>query len=246
LATVLETERHVLVYDTGPNYSESFNAGEAVIVPYLRDRGIDKVDMLIVSHTDKDHAGGLESVLTQLQVDRLVTSTPQRFQHDDASLCRQGVIWKWDGVHFEFLHPNDNIHKLSQNNRSCVLLIKHSAGSILITGDIERPIERNLIEKHRNLLDTDDLVVPHLGSNSSSTKAFIQATSPQYAVFATGYRNSYRFPNAKVVSRFEEFGTELVNTASQGMITFEFSNQHGLQLHPGYRDQRNRFWHSRF
>jgi len=128
LATVLETERHVLVYDTGPNYSESFNAGEAVIVPYLRDRGIDKVDMLIVSHTDKDHAGGLESVLTQLQVDRLVTSTPQRFQHDDASLCRQGVIWKWDGVHFEFLHPNDNIHKLSQNHRSCVLLIKHSAG----------------------------------------------------------------------------------------------------------------------
>lgn len=246
LAAVIEIEQHVLVYDTGPAYSNSFNAGESVIVPFLRARGVNNIDMLVISHTDKDHAGGLEGILANIQVERLVTSTPHEFEHNRLSLCREGISWEWNGVHFQFLHPSDNIHRLSQNNRSCVLLVTHSAGSVLITGDIERPIERILVENQANLLDTDVLVVPHHGSNSSSTTAFIQTASPKYAVFATGYRNPYGFPNTKVVSRYEEYGTKLVNTASQGMITFTFSDQHGLQIHPGYRDVRRKFWHSSF
>ncbi len=246
LAAVVETEQHVLVYDTGPAYSNSFNAGESVIVPFLRARGVNKIDMLVISHTDKDHAGGLEGIVANIQVDRLVTSTPQEFEHDQLSSCRKGVTWEWNGVRFQFLHPSDDIHRLSKNNRSCVLLVTNSASSVLITGDIERPIERILVENQAKLLDTDVLVVPHHGSNSSSTTAFIQTTSPRYAVFATGYRNPYGFPNAKVVSRYEEFGTTLVNTASQGMVTFTFSNQRGLQKHPGYRDVHRKFWHSSF
>ena len=246
LATVLESEQYVLVYDTGPIYSPSFNAGESVVVPYLRERGIEKIDMLIISHADNDHAGGVDSILAHMQVDRLVSSTPHEFKHDRLSPCREGITWERNGVQFRFLHPNQDIHRLSKNNRSCVLRVTHSAGSVLMTGDIERSTERNLLENQADLLDTDVLVVPHHGSNSSSAIAFIQATSPEYAIFAAGYRNSYRFPNKKVVSRYEEFGTTLVNTASEGMVTFTFSNRHGVQLQPGYRDVHRRFWHSRF
>lgn len=86
---------------------------------------------------------------------------------------------------------------------------------------------------------------PHHGSKFSSTSAFIQATSPVYVVFATGYRNPYGFSDEKVVSRYKEIGSYLVNTASQGMISFEFSNKNELQLQPGYRELRQRFWHSK-
>ncbi len=148
---------------------------------------------------------------------------------------------------FSFLHPSEDEldeGKLSSNNSSCVLLVRHPAGAVLLTGDIEKPIERQLIEKQANLLDIDELIAPHHGSNSSSTSAFIKATSPDYVVFATGYRNPYGFPDEKVVSRYREFGSDLVNTASRGMITFDFSDKNGLQLLPGYREVRQRFWHS--
>ena len=247
LAMVVETKDHVLLYDTGPKYSQSFNAGAAVITPFLRKRGIDEVDMLLISHTDKDHAGGVDGVLNNIQVKRLISSAPDAFQHDFSSQCEDGVEWQWNKVEFQFLHPNtqlDNLATLSSNNSSCVLLVRHQAGSILITGDIEAPIERKLLEKYPDLVDTDVLIVPHHGSNSSSTTAFVQATSPEYAVIASGYRNPYGFPKKKVTARYQDIGGQLLNTASQGMIMFTLSKHKGLILHRGYRLQSKRFWHS--
>ncbi len=247
LAVVMETKHRLLLYDTGPIYSSSFNAGESLIVPYLRERGVKKIDKLIVSHTDKDHSGGLHGILDNMQVTQLVTSTPDEFNHGDLSSCREGIAWEWDEAYFQFLHPDDDVYKFSRNDQSCVLLVTHSSGATaLITGDIERPVEQILVENQADLLDTDVLIVPHHGSNSSSTAAFIQSTSPQYAVFVSGYRNPYGFPSEEVVSRYAALGAELVNTASQGMVTFTFSTQHGIQLRPGYRDVRRRFWHSNF
>lgn len=247
LSMVIETENQVMLYDTGPKYSQSFNAGEAVITPYLLNRGVDEIDMLVVSHTDKDHAGGVEGVLRNIRVKRLLSSAPDAFQHENSSRCDAGEMWNWGGLLFQFLHPNsqiDNLATLSTNNSSCVLLVKHQAGSFLLTGDIEAPIERKLLEKYPDLIDTDVLIVPHHGSNSSSTKAFIQATSPEYAVVAAGYRNPYGFPKKKVTTRYQEFGSQLLNTASQGMITFSLSTKKGLVLHEGYRLRDKRFWHS--
>ena len=246
LAVVLENGQHVLVYDTGPKFGKSFNAGESVVVPYLLERGIDEIDMLVVSHADKDHAGGVQSLLSNIDIKRLVTSVPSGYGHKYTSECKAGISWEWDGIHYQFLHPDENMHGLSKNNGSCVLLVRHMQGSVLITGDIERPIERFLVENKPDLLDTDVLVVPHHGSNSSSTTAFIKNTSPEYAVFATGYRNPYGFPSEKVLARYERFGSTLLNTASQGMIVFTFSNEKGLKVHKSYREKRQRFWHSAF
>jgi competence protein ComEC len=247
LAIVLEAGSQVLVYDTGPKFGSNFNAGEAAVIPYLRRRGIGKIDTLVVSHGDKDHAGGLQGILSNIKIDHLISSKDD-YNHGSLSICKAGMEWQWNSVRFQFLHPpavKKANSKLSSNNSSCVLLVEHPAGSILLTGDIEKPIERKLLKEQADLLNIDVLIAPHHGSNSSSTKAFIQATSPDYVVFTTGYRNSYGFPDEKVVSRYKEFGSDLVNTASRGMITFNFSDKNGLQLQPGYREVRQRFWHSK-
>jgi len=247
LAVVLEAGDKVLLYDTGPKFSNSFNAGGAVIVPYLRQRGIRQIDTLVVSHGDSDHSGGLSGVLSNLQVEHLISSNIEDYKHPKKDLCNSELEWYWRSVRFKFLHPtNELIEKgrLSSNNSSCVLLVEHSAGKILLTGDIEKSVERKLIKKQTNSLDIDVLIAPHHGSNSSSTKAFIEATSPDYVVFAAGYRNPYGFPDEKVISRYKEFCSDLVNTATRGMITFTFSDKNGLQLLPEYREVRQRFWHS--
>ena len=256
LAVVVETGDRVLLYDTGPAFKSGFNTGEAVIVPYLRERGIKEIDILVIGHDDNDHAGGLAGVLENMSVAQLVTNVPQN--PDDLqrpgrpdvrnTLCRKGMTWRWENTHFQFLHPGDDVRKYSKNNdRSCVLLVTHSGGaSALITGDIESRVERLLVKDQARLLDVDILIAPHHGSNSSSTTEFIRHTSPRYVVFAAGYRNRYRFPKEKVVSRYEEFGVEWLNTASSGTITFAFSAPPApaLQRHPGYRDVYKRFWHS--
>ena len=248
-AIVLQSGKHVLVYDTGPKFSSSFNAGDAVIATFLRDRGIDVIDTLVVSHGDKDHAGGLDGLLEHYQTKRMIVNQTKGYKHDNLSACREGMQWKWGPVEIDILNPAkeipaDNIGKLSKNNSSCVLLVRHAAGSILLTGDIERKTEKRLLKQYKDGLDVDVLIAPHHGSNSSSIKPFIQATSPDYVVFTTGYRNPYGFPDEKVISRYEEFGTQIANSASQGMISFEFSETNGLQLQPGYRELRQRFWHS--
>ncbi len=238
LAIVIEVDDRVLVYDTGPKFSTSFNAGEAVVIPYLRYRGINEIDRLVVSHGDKDHAGGLQGILSNIAVKHLIVSKFENYQHDNISACSAGIEWQWANVHFQFLHPSEdeiNEGKLSKNNSSCVLLVKHPAGTALLTGDIEKSIEKKLVVNQADMLDIDVLIAPHHGSNSSSTSQFIKTTSPDYVVFATGYRNPYGFPDEKVVSRYKEFGSDLVNTASRGMITFKFSDKNGLQLQPGYR-----------
>ncbi|MFK7815016.1 MAG: DNA internalization-related competence protein ComEC/Rec2 [Gammaproteobacteria bacterium] len=248
LAIVVEASNQVLVFDTGPKFNESFNAGEAVVVPYLRYRGISHIDKLIVSHGDKDHAGGLQGILANMPVGELVSTFNEKYKHNNLSTCGAGVAWQWGEVYFKFLYPSEQSKlkaKLSSNNSSCVLHIQHPSGSILLTGDIEKSVEKQLLETYTDLLDVDILIAPHHGSNSSSTNGFIHAVSPKYVVFATGYRNPYGFPDEKVVSRYKEFGSHLVNTASHGMITFIFSNKNGLQLQPGYREVQQRFWHSK-
>ncbi len=248
-AVVLQSGDHVLVYDTGPKFSASFNAGDAVIATFLRERGINIIDTLVVSHGDKDHAGGLDGLFEHYQAKHMIVNQSKGYKHDNLSVCREGMHWKWNAVDIKVLNPTanlpaDNIGTLSKNNSSCVLHITHSAGTILLTGDIEKKTEKRLVKKYKRDLAANVLLAPHHGSNSSSISAFIEAVSPDYVVFTTGYRNPYGFPDEKVISRYKEFGVQLANSASQGMISFELSDKNGLQLQPGYRELRQRFWHS--
>nr|VFK02251.1 MAG: competence protein ComEC [Candidatus Kentron sp. H]VFK02502.1 MAG: competence protein ComEC [Candidatus Kentron sp. H]VFK05539.1 MAG: competence protein ComEC [Candidatus Kentron sp. H] len=264
LAAVVRTREHVLVYDTGPAYGPSFDAGRAVIAPFLRSRGIESVDRVVVSHEDADHAGGLRSLLAEFPVDRLFANTLMGNGHADRqpaidslskrkptknialrSTCRDGVEWRWDGVDFRFLHPPSG-KAASGNNGSCVLAITNTEGTILLTGDIEQTAERRLVQNHGDRLRADILVAPHHGSDSSSSETFLTAARPRYALFSVGYRNRFGLPSGAVVARYRQAGARLLFSDRDGAIGFQLTPGRGVSPPTLHRAERRYFWHDDF
>jgi competence protein ComEC len=241
LASVVQTANHVLIYDTGPKFL-GYDAGKTIIIPYLRTQGVKAIDAMVISHGDNDHIGGANSILKTLPIKNILTSVPKKFDSGSVKLCVAGQNWHWDGVDFEVLSPPKNA-KLSGNDASCVLKVTQGANSILLTGDIQRNSEDWLVENYGANLNSDVLVVPHHGSNTSSTKALIDFVAPKYAIFATGYRNRFRFPHKKVVARYEKIGAKLLNTHREGAITFKFSDKSDILSPVSYRRKKRYFWH---
>ncbi len=243
LAVVVRTSEKVMVYDTGPWFSPSFDGGQAVIIPFLRSQGINAVDLLVVSHGDNDHRGGADSLINEMPVGRILTgAVPKRWQHERAEQCRLGQQWQWGKSLFKVLSPDDKQQRQA-NNRSCVVRISLGDNHILLVGDIEARIESQLVEQTRNKLTANLLVVPHHGSKTSSTRDFIAAVEPQFALFATGYRNRYRFPNTVVLKRYEDMQIQTLNTANTGTISIKI-DANGVQRPEKWREQAGRYWHA--
>ncbi len=240
LAVTVRTASHALVYDTGARFSARFDAGRAVVVPYLRHAGVRRVDTLIVSHGDNDHIGGSASLRAMLPVDRVLSSVPERLPGSEP--CRAGQAWEWDGVRFEMLHPPLD-GSLAGNNRSCVLRVTGAHGRALLTGDIAERAERRLLREHAAQLPAELLVVPHHGSKTSSTGAFLDRVRPKVALLPVGYRNRYRHPHPKVVERYRERGIALVDSPAAGAIEARFGAA-GFELRR-HRDGHRRYWHRR-
>ena len=242
LAAVVETRRHALVFDTGPRFSSRFDTGEAVVVPYLRQRGWRQVDHLVISHGDTDHIGGAESLLALMPVTAISSSVPVKLAAWPVTPCRRGQAWEWDGVHFLLLHPPDG-SEASRNDASCVLKVTAGEQSVLLTGDLEKAAERTLLQQAAHLIRADVLVAPHHGSNTSSTGQFIRAVDPAYVLFPVGYRNRYGFPRLPVVQRYAQAGVFMLDSASAGAISFDLGRG-GLEP-SRYREAARRYWHDR-
>ena len=239
LSAVVRTQSHTLVYDTGARLSARFDAGRAVVVPFLRHAGVTRVDTLIVSHGDNDHIGGSASLLAAMPVTHVLSSTPERLPA--AESCVSGQTWEWDGVRFTLLHPESG-SLLAGNNLSCVLRIESRYGRVLLPGDIAAKAERELLRRGAALLRADILVVPHHGSKSSSTESFLDLVQPRVALLPIGYRNRYRHPHPTVVARYRERGIALEDSATAGAISLELGSQ-GFTLHR-YRETQRRYWWS--
>ena len=238
LSAVVRTHSHSLVYDTGARLSARFDAGQAVVVPFLRHAGIARVDTLIVSHGDNDHIGGSASLLAAMPVTRVLSSVPKRLPV--AQTCVAGQSWEWDQVRFRLVHPEtDSLFK--GNNRSCVLRVESRYGRVLLPGDLAAKAERVLVKRDDAALQAEVLVVPHHGSKSSSTAVFLDAVQPRVALLPVGYRNRYRHPHPSVVARYQERGIMLEDSAAAGAISIHFDAQ-GLQL-KRHRDDQRRYWH---
>jgi len=227
MAVLVEAENRKLLYDTGPQLGEDSEAGSRVIVPYLRARGIRKLDALVVSHLDLDHSGGALSVLRNLRVDWVASSLPDAHPIVAAAprhfRCRRGERWQWGNVRFEWLHPGDDpapVTRSPTNAVSCVLRIEAPAGTVLLAGDIEAAQERLLLERDApEALRAQVLLAPHHGSITSSLPAFLDAVRPSHAIFQVGYRNRYRHPNPQVLRRYEARGVEVLRTDDHAAIT---------------------------
>ncbi|HSW03182.1 DNA internalization-related competence protein ComEC/Rec2 [Aquabacterium sp.] len=243
-AVLVRTQSHLLLYDTGPQYSRESDAGQRVLVPLLRARGETRIDRLMLSHRDIDHVGGAASVLAALPAGDVWSS----LEPGHALLqggrphtrCEDGQSWHWDGVHFQLLHPSAADYPLQRkpNEVSCVLRIVDARGrSALLAGDIEAAQEAALLRRHAAELRSDVLLVPHHGSRTSSTAAWLAAVQPQVAVVQAGYRSRFGHPAPDVMARYAERGILMVRTDQCGAWLW----QDGAMTCT--RQVRRRYWH---
>jgi competence protein ComEC len=239
-AIVVQTASHDLIYDTGPKFSERFDSGDMVVLPFLKHRGITRADMLLVSHGDNDHSGGSEAILRSLPVDRVVGDVAEHLTAQPVEPCSDGQRWDWDGIHFEILHPDRNARWLG-NDSSCVLLIESGDNRVLLTGDIEKRAERHLLREHE-IKPLRLLFAPHHGSRSSSTAAFVAAVRPEHVVFNAGLFNRFGFPDVEVAKRYLNAGAQLWETGEQGAIEFVV-NEKQIKLRHRHRFSARRYWH---
>ena len=252
-AVLLRTREHLLVYDTGPQYSRDADAGRRVLLPLLRARGERRIDTLVLSHRDTDHVGGARSLLAALPVTTLLTSLEpghalraDRPQAPAHTRCEAGQGWSWDGVRFEVLHPAaaDYERSLKTNALSCVLRVSTAQASVLLTGDIEREQEQALLRSAEDgvVLRSSVLLAPHHGSKTSSSDAFLAAVAPGSAVFQAGYRNRFGHPAPEVLARYR--GRGIVRWTSPACGAWQWRSD-VPDASVCEREARRRYWHWR-
>ena len=297
-AVLISTRHHHWLYDTGGQFGQSSDAARLVVLPALRKLGVNKLDGVIVSHGDKDHAGGVLSMHRGLPIERwwlggkakawrallahqessaqpLLQKQFANNQLAKASDCLSGSGWTIDGVAFEFLHPPaSQAVSVSENDQSCVLMIRsqvaarraviaervatsvaqgaghgisHGAhhgtshGTALLTGDIGRRVEQQLLRRYDDDLSADILMVPHHGSKSSSSIAFVAKVAPDYALVSSGFNNHYNHPHPDVVRRYLAQDIELLRSDQLGAIQLKFINQQWQRPRCGRYVSRH-FW----
>jgi competence protein ComEC len=249
LAVHVQTAGHDLLYDAGPAYSADADAGDRVIVPYLRAQGVRRLDVLMISHQDKDHEGGAGAVLAALPTGLLASSLPDAHPllggTVPARRCVDGQRWIWNGVAFEVLHPADDkyLGGAKTNELSCVLKITTTQGSMLLTGDIDAKTEAELLMRHGPALVTDVLVPAHHGSRNSSSPEFVGGVSPRLTLVSAGYRNRFGHPSAEVVERYAVRGIDLHRTDREGALAVQLGT--GDVTVESERAHRRRYWHGR-
>ena len=240
LAAVIQTNKHVLLFDTGPKFSESFDTGAAVIIPFMRQKGINKLDMLIVSHKDNDHRGGLNSIQSEFKIEQLLSS----YKELGSRPCLAGQSWKWDGIVFELHNPSTSESYQTRNNASCVLRISGGGQSILLSADIERQTEKQLVTKLGKQLKSTYLVSPHHGSKTSSSQPFLDAVEPSYILIPVGFRNRYKMPHMSVLARYSKMNIPIYKTDQSGAISIRIGQKNSNLSVREYRKEKAKYWNS--
>ncbi|WP_084153922.1 DNA internalization-related competence protein ComEC/Rec2 [Simplicispira psychrophila] len=248
-AVLVRTATHTLLYDTGPRYSAHSDAGGRVLVPLLRALDA-RVDVLMLSHRDSDHTGGAAAVLAQQPQAQLMGSIEG--EHHLQTLhpvqpCLAGQQWQWDGVDFAVLHPlpgegggAERAH--NPNTQSCVLRIASGRGAVaLLVGDIEKAQEQALLDRQAALA-ADVLLVPHHGSKTSSSGAFLDAVQPRAALVQAAYRSRFGHPAAQVMQRYRERGIAVWDSAHCGAATWQSAQPAQVRCE---RAQQQRYWQHR-
>lgn len=236
LSVLVRTSGHALLYDAGPAVRDGYDAGERAVLPALRALGVARLDRVVVSHADLDHAGGWPAVREALAVDLALAPEGAPLEMDGP--CQRGVDWEWDGVRFRFLHPAEHFPYL-RNEASCVLRVETAHGAVLLPGDIGEVVEQRLLRQPQDLR-AEVVVVPHHGSSGSSSPGFVAATGARLALVAAGYRNRFGHPHEPVVRRWRYHGAEVLATPASGAIRVWLDGD-GLAVRER-RPWRRRLW----
>jgi competence protein ComEC len=218
-----------------PSWDEStygLDLGEAVVSPYLWDRWITHLDRLILTHTDLDHAGGIPALLKNFRVDRFGYSQAgndpvlakilklSREKTVAAEPLFRGMEESIGEVKVRVLHPPLGLPPVSDNRNSVVLAISYKHFSALLTGDLDKEGERDLLARCRYLRHWV-LKVAHHGSRTATADDFLERTNPRWAVISVGRNNPFGHPSPEVFTRILKHGARPLLTPDQGAVTFE-------------------------
>lgn len=212
-------------------YRSGTDVGEEVVSPYLWSRGVKHLDVVALTHADHDHLDGLTAILENFQVGELWIG------RDDNRPAVQRVFAEARARHIPIVHefqgaernlrgaradvlspPSAEADRLSPNDASLVLRLVDNQVRFLLTGDIEKRAEESLVGDNAPIA-ADFLKVPHHGSKTSSTEAFLTAVAPRVAVISVGESNPFGHPSESVVERYEQRGVRLLRTDRDGAIT---------------------------
>jgi len=236
LAVLVETHGSRLLFDAGPTAPSGFDSGEQIVLPALAAGGRRGLDRLVVSHSDNDHAGGAAAIVAAFPAVDVIKGPDVVALNGRA--CVEGDAWTWDGVRFSILHPGADFAARG-NDSSCVLKVETATSALLVTGDIERRGESAVLTQP---LAADVVVVPHHGSATSSSPAFVSAVDARYAIVSAGYANRWGFPRPEVRERWRESGATVVVTGDAGAVSVELSPEGAAVA--AERDRRHRYWHA--
>ena len=225
LSVLVRHGREVLVYDTGPAVPGVFSAVESTLVPNLAAEGIKRIDTLVISHADSDHAGGISELSRNVSVGRVIAGEPAAVRQQVGELpvqaCKQAEE-RLGGLVLEFWQSEG---AQEGNDASCVLRIYHpdSGTEWLLPGDITEPVEAEYLAYMAGREDvqvpsTRVLVAPHHGSQTSSSEPWVRVLRPDRVIYTAGYRHRYGHPHPTVTARYAGVGAVPLNTACSGSV----------------------------
>ena len=215
---------------------EPYEVGRQVVVPYLKGKGIHRIDKLIITHADSDHVEGAEEILKEIEVSEIHIS-PNSYtkevmndliveaKHRGIPIMEQmaGNSWKVNQFSFQYLWPTDMTYE--GNNDSLVLYVTNGGFQALFTGDLEAAGEEKLVRQYPQLKNITVLKAGHHGSKTSSSEVFVQKLLPQITIFSTGKNNRYGHPSKEVVERFQLYNHKTLNTAEDGTIEISVNKE---------------------
>ncbi|WP_422123111.1 DNA internalization-related competence protein ComEC/Rec2 [Planococcus sp. X10-3] len=211
-----------------------FEVGRQIVAPYLHGNGIAKIDKMILSHPDADHAEGADEILQLFDVKELhltpgsqnsdiMKALQKDLNQTTIRLPGQESHWQNGGVNFTYVSPEDGVY--DGNNDSLVLLMEYEGFKLLFTGDLETAGENRIIGLYGDrLADITVLKVGHHGSKTSSGDTFLSTLQPELSIFSAGKDNRYGHPAEEVVERFESLSLPTLSTAEQGTIEIIFQD----------------------
>lgn len=239
LSVLLTTPDYLLVYDTGPGNGLDGEAGldmvSGTLLPMIKATGTEP-DLIVVSHADLDHAGGLAHLQSVYPGAGYLANLP--LKRPGIRSCNAPATWNSTTLQFRILHPSRGLPYLG-NDSSCVISVHGPGLSLLLSGDISHAVEQRLVEG--GLEQHAILTAPHHGSSTSSSQALIDAVRPAWVLISAANGNRFGFPRADVLDRYAKAGIPALNTAQCGGIRIITDETGGFRINSA-RVNRKAIW----
>ncbi|MDP4083445.1 MAG: DNA internalization-related competence protein ComEC/Rec2 [Bacillota bacterium] len=218
-----------------------FEVGKNIVVPYLKSKGITKIDKLILTHGDMDHIGGAFAIIKEIQIKQILIAAvrdPSETENAIVSVAKKKQIpvvkvsagdhWENRNSYFYVLSPEKNFSGV-RNRGSITLFMKIGGLAWFSGGDLDQEGEEAIVKKYPNL-SFDILKVGHHGSRTSSSEEFLTRYKPKISLISVGKNNRFGHPNQEVLDKLNNIHSVIYRTDQQGAITYRFFHEQGTFL----------------